>query len=71
MSENEETKSKKQKTSPKLPGEAARAILDLAFVMDCTGSMGPYIHSATEVKHNQPKQVLYKANFFFDRTSAR
>ena len=25
------------------------AILDLAFVMDCTGSMGSYIHSATEV----------------------
>jgi hypothetical protein len=25
------------------------SILDLAFVMDCTGSMGSYIHSATEV----------------------
>ena len=24
-------------------------ILDLAFVLDCTASMGPYINSATEV----------------------
>jgi hypothetical protein len=25
------------------------SILDLAFVMDCTGSMGSYIQNATEV----------------------
>ena len=25
------------------------SVLDLVFVMDCTGSMGPYINSATEV----------------------
>ena len=25
------------------------SILDLAFVMDCTGSMGSYIRNATEV----------------------
>lgn len=25
-------------------------ILDLAFVMDCTGSMGSYIQSATDVR---------------------
>ena len=24
-------------------------VLDLAFIMDCTGSMGPYIHNATQV----------------------
>lgn len=27
------------------------SILDLAFVMDCTGSMGSYINSATEVNY--------------------
>lgn len=27
------------------------AVLDLVFVMDCTGSMGPYIASATDVNH--------------------
>ena len=25
-------------------------VLDLAFVMDCTGSMGSYIQNATQVK---------------------
>ena len=38
-------------TKPKQPELAKHdsAVLDLAFVMDCTGSMGSYIESATEV----------------------
>jgi hypothetical protein len=36
---------------PKQPELAKHdmAVLDLAFVIDCTGSMGSYIESATEV----------------------
>ena len=37
--------------APKQPELAKHdtTILDLAFVLDCTASMGPYINSATEV----------------------
>jgi hypothetical protein len=36
-------------TKPELAKHDA-SILDLAFVMDCTGSMGSYIQNATQVK---------------------
>ena len=46
-------------TQPKQPELAKHdsAVLDLAFVMDCTGSMGSYIQSATEVnrKHHSTR----------------
>lgn len=49
-----ETKQEKSNLSietPKQPDLAKHdaTILDLAFVMDCTGSMGSYIASATNV----------------------
>lgn len=35
------------------------SILDLAFVMDCTGSMGSYIHNATQVYLNPSNIYLF------------
>jgi hypothetical protein len=46
--EKPEVKSEAPNEKPALAKHDA-AILDLAFVMDCTGSMGSYIHNATEV----------------------
>jgi hypothetical protein len=48
MSENKVDNKAKQ---PDLAKHDA-SILDLAFVMDCTGSMGSYIDSATNVTQN-------------------
>lgn len=47
-----ETDTKKLKIeTPKQPELASHdsTVLDLAFVMDCTGSMSSYIQNATEV----------------------
>ena len=34
------------------------SVLDLAFLMDCTGSMGSYIENATQVKPITLKKTL-------------
>jgi hypothetical protein len=54
---NETKQANKEATKrPELAKHDA-SILDLAFVMDCTGSMGSYIAAATE--------VLLNKHFFF------
>ena len=42
---------KPTKNQPELAKHDA-STLDLAFIMDCTASMGPYILNATEVNQN-------------------
>ena len=53
MSNKDEVEKKptKNPNQPELAKHDA-SILDLAFVMDCTGSMGSYIQNATEVIQN-------------------
>ena len=44
LSEDEDSDDFVMKTAPYPP-----KMLDLAFLMDCTGSMSPYIHAVREV----------------------
>ena len=55
MSNKEKSDVEKKPTKNTKQPELAKhdaSILDLAFIMDCTASMGPYILNATEVNQN-------------------
>ena len=39
---------------------ADTALLDMVFVMDCTGSMGSYIHSAQQTIHDLVQEIVSK-----------
>ena len=65
---NKDEAEKKPTKNPNQPELAKHdaSILDLAFVMDCTGSMGSYIQNATEVIQNNFMICLSKHSRLVD-----